>query len=173
MVYQVHLSREDLQQKFSKLRKLKYNQFRWWRMYDDPKPKLHPRSPLRDRIMNGDFDYPHYKYQAMWVEHDINDMRELYKNDSGRYVEESSLLRTRRKRLMEDFEKEENEKLESLVTEFARNFKCSVEQARKEMEEFDGTLLELYFHIEEKYKITHMPYPGKRRGRPAKNLATA
>jgi hypothetical protein len=131
MVYQVHLSREDLQQKFSKLRKLKYNQFRWWRMYDDPKPKLHPRTPLRDRIMNGDFDYPHYKYQAMWVEHDINDMRELYKNDSGRYVEESSLLRTRRKRLMEDFEKEENEKLESLVTEFTRNFKCSVEQAQK------------------------------------------
>tara|TARA_B110000503_G_scaffold133788_1_gene211833 strand:- start:98 stop:457 length:360 start_codon:yes stop_codon:yes gene_type:complete len=118
--------------------------------------------------MNGDFDYPHYKYQAMWVEHDMNDLHELYKNDPGRYVEETSLLRTRRKRLMEDFEKEENEKLESLVTEFARNFKCSVEQARKEMEECSGSLIDLYYIIEEKYKIIHMPYPGKRRGRPKK-----
>jgi len=169
MVYHLSLSREDLQQKFSKLRKLKYNRFRWWRMYDDPKEKLHNRSPFRDRIMNGDFDYPHYKYQAMWVEHDINDMHELYKNDSGRYVEESSLLRTRRKRLLEDFEKEENEKLETLTTEFVRNFRCDIDQVREEMAGFDGTLLDFYYYMEDKYRTVHMPYPGKRRGRPAKN----
>jgi len=169
MVYHLSLSREDLQQKFSKLRKLKYNRFRWWRMYDDPKEKLHNRSPLRDRIMNGDFDYPHYKYQAMWVEHDINDMHKLYKNDSGRYVEESSLLRTRRKRLLEDFEKEENEKLETLTTEFVRNFRCDIDQVREEMAGFDGTLLDFYYYMEDKYRTVHMPYPGKRRGRPAKN----
>jgi len=57
-------SREQLEKKFSKLRKLTYNAFRWWRMYDNPNKPLCNRSPFRDRILNGDFDYSHYKYQA-------------------------------------------------------------------------------------------------------------
>ena len=137
-------------------------------MYDDPKQKLHPRSPLRDRIMNGDFDYSHYKYQAMWCEHDINDLFTKYHNDSGRYVEESSLLRTRRKRLLEDFEKDEKEKLKTLTTEFTKYFKCDKDQVEYEMENCEGSLLDLYYIIEEKYKIFNLPYPKNKRGRPSK-----
>ena len=50
------LSRKQLDKKFSKLRKLKYNQFRWWRMYDYPNKPLSNKSSFRDRILNGDFD---------------------------------------------------------------------------------------------------------------------
>ena len=101
-------SREQLEKKFSKLRKLNYNAFRWWRMYDNPNKPLCNRSPFRDRILNGDFDYSHYKYQADWCEHEMNDIARECGDDIGKFVEKTSLLRSRRKRLLEDFEKDEN-----------------------------------------------------------------
>jgi hypothetical protein len=168
MVYQVPLSRKHLEKEFSKLRKLKYNQFRWWRMYDDPKEKLSSKSSLRDRIINGDFDFSHYKYQVMWCEHDINDIHDKFKNDFGRFAEETLLLKTRRKRLLEDFEKDENKKLQTLTTEFTQRFKCSKEQILNEMENCTGSLLDFYYIIEEKYKIIFTLPLLKRRGRPPK-----
>lgn len=167
-MYTPTLSREELEEKFSKLRKLKYNQFRWWRMYDNPNKPLHKRKPLRDKILNGDFDYSHYVYQAMWCEHELNDIWDECYPDLGKFNEQSSLLRTRRKRLLEDFEKDESQKLDSLITEFTHNFKCTKEQVTKEMEECLGSLIDLYYIIEDKYKIEIMPYPTKRRGRPKK-----
>jgi len=169
MVYQPSLSKDQLKLKFSKLRKLKYNRFRWWRMYDDPKEKLHPKNSLRDRIANGDFDYSHYSYQAMWCEYEMNDMHDQLKDDPCRYVEESTMLRNRRKRLLEDFEKEENEKLTTLFHEFEKNFKITREKVEGEMIEFDGSLLHFYYHIEDKYKRYNIPTLHKKRGRPAKN----
>ena len=73
--YSPVLSRKQiLDVKFSKLRRLKYNAFRWWRMYDNPNKPLDNRALFRDRILNGDFDYSHYKYQADWCEHEMNDV---------------------------------------------------------------------------------------------------
>jgi len=162
------LSRKQLDVKFSKLRKLKYNQFRWWRMYDNPNKPLDKRALFRDRILNGDFDYSHYSFQAMWCEHEINDIATKCKDDIGKFVEMTSLLRTRRKRLLEDFERDENEKLEALIQGFIDNFKCNEEQIYKEIFKCSGSLIDLYYIIEEKYKIVHIPYPLKRRGRPKK-----
>ena len=102
------LSRKQLDKKFSKLRKLKYNQFRWWRMYDYPNKPLSNKSSFRDRILNGDFDYSHFNYQAMWCEHEMNDIAEDCNEDIQKYIEKTSLLRTRRTRLLEDFEKDES-----------------------------------------------------------------
>ena len=113
-------TRKQLDVKFSKLRRLKYNAFRWWRMYDNPNKPLDNRALFRDRILNGDFDYSHYKYQADWCEHEMNDVAAKYGDDIGRYVEETSLLRSRRKRLLEDFEKDENGKLELLIKAFSK-----------------------------------------------------
>ena len=56
-MYNPVLTRPQLEKELSKLRKLNYNAFRWWRMYDVKSPKLHHRCPLIDRIKNGDFDY--------------------------------------------------------------------------------------------------------------------
>jgi hypothetical protein len=168
MVYRVPLNRKQLEKEFSKLRKLKYNQFRWWRMYDDPKEKLSPKASLRDRIINGDFDFSHYKYQVMWCEHEINDVWEECKPDIAKFNEKTSLLRTRRKRLLDDFEKDETEKLQTLITEFTQRFKCNKEQVLDEMENCIDSLLDLYYTIEKKYKIIFTPPPLKRRGRPSK-----
>ena len=164
------LSKEQLDKEFRKLRKLNYNQFRWWRMYDNPNKPLDKRSLFRDRILNGDFDYSHYKFQSMWCEYEINDIAETCNGDIGKFVEKSSLLRTRRKRLLEDFERDESEKLDKLIKGFIDNFRCTKEQVYEEIEKCSGKLIDLYYLIEDKYRIVHIPYPSKRRGRPKRNL---
>ena len=91
-----------------------YDRFMWWRSYTLKNKPLTSRHPFKDRILNGDFDIGSFKYEAQVVEHRMNDKwRELYR-DTGRYVEETSLDRARRKRLLEDFEKDEANKLQEL-----------------------------------------------------------
>jgi len=170
MVFNPALSRNQLQQKFSKLQKLNYNQFRWWRMYDTKNKPLDKRQPLRDRILNGDYDFSHYWYQAAWVEHDLNDLQIECKDDSGLFVEKGAVLRARRKRLLEDFERDEKEKLEGLYNEFPKYFRISKDEVKKEMEQFNGSLIDFYYYLDDKYKILHKPSPygKKKRGRPRK-----
>ena len=164
-LYNPVLSRSELDEKFKSLQKLNYNQFRWWRMYDTLNKPLDKRSPLRDRILNGDFDFSHYSYQVQWCEHELNDIWEDCGGDVLKYNEQSSVLGARRKRLAEDFEKDEKEKLTTLISEFTKNFRCSKEQVEEEMLECSGDLIDLYYIIADKYKIIFTPSPLKRRGR--------
>jgi hypothetical protein len=169
MVFNPTLSRERLQQEFSKLQKLNYNQFRWWRMYDAKNKPLDKRQPLRDRILNGDYEFSHYWYQAAWVEHELNDLQKECGADDAKFVEKGAVLRARRKRLLEDFEKDEKEKLEELYREFPKYFRVSKDQVKEEMAKFSGSLIDFYYHMDEKYKIVHISYEQiKKRGRPRK-----
>jgi len=65
------------------------------------------------------------------------------------------VLSARRKRLYEDYEKDEKWKLDDLVKEFSNNFHITKDEAGLEMEEFGGTLTELYDYISTnpKYKL--------------------
>ena len=183
MVYKPTFSREELKEKFSHLQKLNYNQFRWWRMYDVKKKPLAAHYPLRTRIANGDYDFSHYWYQAAWVEHDINDLKIECGDDDGLFTQKVQVLSARRKRLYEDYEKDEAWKLQDLVKEFASNFHITKDEVRLEMEEFNGTLTELYDHISihPKYKLKHIKASRinftkdgivmKKRGRPKKEIA--
>ena len=169
MVFNPTLSRSRLKKEFSKLQKLNYNQFRWWRMYDTKLKPLDNRKPLRDRIFNGDYDFSHYWYQAAWVEHELNDLEIECKGDSGLFIEKGAVLRARRKRLLEDFEKDEFDKLNSLYNEFPKYFRINKEQVKEEMVNFSGSLIDFYYHIDDKYKILHISYEQiKKRGRPRK-----
>jgi len=89
--------------------------------------------------------------------------------DYGKYLEATPVIRARRKRLIEDFEKDEAERLRSLTIEFTKYFRCNKEQVEEEMLNCSGSLIDLYYIIEDKYKIVLMPVPLKRRGRPPKN----
>ena len=169
MVFNPALSRSFLKKEFAKLQKLNYNQFRWWRMYDVKNKPLDKRQPLRDRILNGDYDFSHYWYQAAWVEHDLNDLQKECGADDGLFVEKGAVLRARRKRLLEDFERDEKEKLEELYREFPKYFRVSKDQVKEEMTNFSGSLIDFYYHMDDKYKIVHLSYEQiKKRGRPRK-----
>ena len=90
-------------------------------------------------------------------------MNKLYlsigSEDMGRFVEESSLLRTRRKRLLEDYNKDEKDKLDSLVKELSLNFQISKIEVKDYMEEFGGTLEELYITLKQKYPYSEYYLP--------------
>lgn len=128
-----------------------YNRFHWWRSYVEKKKPLSNRAHLRDRILNGDFDFGPYKFEAEVVEHRINEKyRELFE-DQGRYIEETSLDRARRKRLLEDFEADEKRKLDDLAKSFSDLIGLTKEQILDELANYSDTLIEFYYHITEKY----------------------
>lgn len=144
-IFHPSLSREQLQTHFDKLQKLNYNAFRWWRMYESKNKPLDNRKPLRERIMNGDFEFSHYYLQALWVEHDLNDLQIECKDDSGVFVERGSVMRARRKRLYEDYERDEKEKLRELKKCLHQSFKITKPQLEKVMEEFGGHNIRVVF----------------------------
>jgi hypothetical protein len=162
------LSKKQVEKQLSQYQKINYNQFRWWRMYQPKNKPLDNRQPILDRILNGDFDLSCYKAQVYWCEHELDSLLKECKGDYQMYLEKGAVMLARRKRLMEDFEKDESERLSSLIKAFTQNFKCNKEQVEEEMINCRGSLIDLYYIIEDKYKIVHMPYPLKRRGRPKK-----
>jgi len=169
MPFNPTLSRSRLKKEFSNLQKLNYNQFRWWRMYESKNKPLKATASFRDTILNGDYDFSHYWYQAAWVEHDIDDLEIECGSDDGKFVEKASVLKARRTRLLEDFEKDEAEKLTNLVKEFKSNFVITEDQINEEMLEWSGDLISFYYHIEDNYQKLNIPnYGKKKRGRPRK-----
>ena len=167
-MYTIPITRKEVDKELSKYQKINYNQFRWWRMYQPKNKPLHHLTPLRDRIFNGDFDYSCYRAQQYLVEYQLNDILEECGIDYQMYLEKTSVIRARRKRLIEDFEKDEAERLRSLTIEFTKYFKCNKEQVEEEMLECSGSLIDLYYIIEDKYKIVQMPLVSRKRGRPKK-----
>jgi hypothetical protein len=79
--------------------------------------------------------------------------------DYGKWVEESSLTRARRKRLIEDHEKEENKKLEELVREFTKYYRVTKEQVVDLMLDWDGDLYGFYQFMDDRYRIKPSPVP--------------
>ena len=128
-----------------------YNRFHWWRSYVDKNKPLSNRSPLRDRILNGDFDFGPYKFEAEVVEHKMNEKFVELHEDMGRYVEVTSLDRARRKRLLEDYEADEKRKLEDLAKSIGELIGLTKDKIFDELVEYSDTLIEFYYHITEKY----------------------
>ena len=85
------------------------------------------------------------------------------------YLEKSKLLSARRKRLWEDHNRDESDKLDQLYRQFQKNFNISRDELNQEIDICMGTILDLYYQIEEKYNKIYIK---SRRGRPAKNVKT-
>ena len=150
--YNPTLSIDKCDQELKKLKKLNYNRFMWWRSYTYRNPILPPKSSLRDKILNGDYDPSCYKIQVWKCEHDINEIYKQCYPDLAKFIEQTSLLTSRRKRLLEDFERDENERLSSLFKEFSKNFNITKEQIFEEIDRCLGDLIDFYYLIEDKYQ---------------------
>jgi hypothetical protein len=166
-MYNIPISREQVEEQLSQYQKINYNQFRWWRTHQPKSKPLHHYQPLRDRILNGDFDPSCYKPQAYMCEYQLIDLLEECNNDYQKFLERGSVMLARRKRLWEDFEKDETERLDSLIKQFTIYFRCSKKQVIEEIDKCGGELIDLYYIIEEKYSTYSIPQT-KRRGRPRK-----
>ena len=128
-----------------------YDRFMWWRNYTPKCRPLHSRKPLRDRITNGDFDTSSFKYEAQVSEHKLNKMYIESNGDMGVYSHNSALETNRRKRLLEDFTKDESKKLLELKNAFLNKFRITEEQYEKEIINWDGELINFYDFIEKNY----------------------
>jgi hypothetical protein len=156
---------ELILKEISKLRPLNYNRFMWWRRFEQHKKSLDNKSPLLDKIKNGDLEFSHYYWQALYTEMEMNE-KYIECIDEQHFTEQSRVDKERRRRLWGDFEKDEAEKLSTIRKQFPKEFRMTKEDYDDEILEFGGTLLQLYHHCEIKYgkklKIQ------SKRGRPKK-----
>ena len=140
----------------------KYDRFMWWRSYTLRNNPLSNRHPLRDRIINGDFDLGSFIFEIELVEHRINDKFKEIGHDYTQYHEAISLDRARIKRLKEDRDKDEERKLEELKRAFLLEFKMTKEQYEDEIVKTHKDLLSFYDKMENKYgrywkPLSHIP----------------
>jgi len=144
MIFPTRLDRDFLETKLSKLQKRTYNQFVWWRRYQQ-RQTLHDRRTLHDKISNGDYEPSDYYYQAehenYLLEDAIKDM-DAYEDK----LDKISLFRARYKKLHEDFLKEEAEIMKNMKKHFWREFRIEGSDLEKMMEDFDGTIMDFYTH---------------------------
>lgn len=81
-------------------------------------------------------------------------------------LEKYPVIFTRRKKLWEDYEKDESTKLEEIKKNFVSEFEMTEEDYESEVIEFGGTLEDFYIYIRKTYDTRLSPL--KRRGRPKK-----
>ena len=142
LVYKVENKRFVLRE-IDKLKTLGYNRFMWWRRFTPSSPPLDSKSSLLDKIRNGDLDFSHYWWQAKYTEIELNEkLQESL--DYNHWVQTTQVDRNRRKRLYEDFDKDETTKLAYIKKEFLKEFYMSLEDYEEEISSFDGSLEELY-----------------------------
>jgi len=166
-MFNVPFSKKKITKHLNKnYKKVNYNKFRWWRWYQDKNIPLPYMSDFRDKIFNGDFDPSCYQWQAWLCEHDLNDLHEECYPDIQKYLEKSKILSARRKRLLEDYERDEKEKLRSLFRHFSKKFNITRREAKEEALECRGEIIDLYYIIEDKYK--KQIKVSRKRGRPRK-----
>jgi len=127
----------------NKLRPIRMNRWFWWRKWEYPKKPLHKRKPLLERINNGDFDFSHYFWQAQYSLLQLNKIHKESK-DLETYIENSSVEKSRYNRLMKDYYKDEDEKLQYLYKSFEESFIPRMEETKEIINNFDGSLNELY-----------------------------
>ena len=129
-----------------------YDRFMWWRSYSPKTKPLHKRQPLVDKIKNGDYDMGPFSYELQLVEHKLNKTYQEVHPDMGLFLEKESVNLARRKRLFDDFTKDENTKLEAIFHDFKIEFGISREQIEKDFDNgsFDD-LIDYYYYCEKKY----------------------
>ena len=153
-----------------KLQPLNYNKFMWWRTHTDKVVPLGKRAPLKDRILNGDFNPSSYFWQAQLSLYTAKEKLDLSKHDTRYQLEICAVEFARHKRLMEDFEKEETSRMSALFDAFTDAFQITKEELEEEFLRWPGDILSFYYKAVEFFRTT--PSENRKtmkgRGRPKK-----
>jgi hypothetical protein len=133
-----------------------YDRFMWWRSYTPKNKPLGLKASLIDRIINGDFESGPFLLEVELVYHTMNEkFKSLVGRDGevdwGKYTAETSIDRARKKRLLEDHEKDEFKKLDDLRKLFKKEFKMTEDEYEKEITKGSDTLVDFYYKLDDKY----------------------
>lgn len=142
-------SREVVMERIKTLQPLNYNKFMWWRTHTDKVVPLGKRSPLKERILNGDFNPSSYFWQAQLSLYTAKDKLDLTKHDTRYQIEICAVDFARHKRLMEDYEKEETARMSALYDAFTDAFRITKEELEEKFIKFNGTILDFYNYAEQ------------------------
>lgn len=134
-------------------KKKKYNQFYWWRGFSPKKSTLHKYQPIEKKIENGDYDMLSYKYEAELVEHKLRETWNETYPDLEKFLERSTMDIARRKRLLEDFEKSENDIIHRLLKDLSDKFGKDKGVIMRDIENSKrSTLYYVYKELKRKYE---------------------
>jgi hypothetical protein len=160
--------RDVVDANLSRYQPLNYNRFMWWRSHTDGIKPLGKRATLKARIENGDFNESSYFMQAQLALHNAKDKVDLNRHNHSDQLEILAVDLARYKRLMEDYEKEENARLEALFDAFTSHFQMTREELENELCEWNMDLLSYYNYCNEFKRTTPYANRKSRRGRPKK-----
>jgi len=149
-----------------KLKPIPYNKFMWWRRFESKTKPLPKGATFLQRIRNGEYEFSHFYWQWKLSEIELNEIFATYNNDHQRLVESNQVDLARRKRLIEDFEKDEASKLDALEKGFLREFVMTKEEYYDHLTNFDGTTEEFYMYCLKTFDRSGRSI--ERRGRPPK-----
>ena len=144
-----------------------YNKFFWWRRYQEHKT-LSKMASIWDKAKNGDYDVtPYYKqreYEFWFEEQEIAKYRAnytgSYENINWQERQISKLYWERRKRLLNDAERDELNRWTTFVKDVKTCFGGTEDQIKDMFESFEGTIpefLEAYRATRNLPKIQPVP----------------
>lgn len=143
-------SQETISKELSKFPPISYNKFYWWRRHSTGETPISKKTSIEDKIKAGYYSFPSsYFWQSQQA---LIELEDFHPED----IEKRGVVKTRYKRLTEDYHKDENIKLQRIIEDFTDGYVCKKEQVLEIMETFDGTIEELYQHFEEKYKYPYL-----------------
>ena len=158
-------SREVVMEHIKKLQPLNYNKFMWWRTHTDKVVPLGKRAPLKERILNGDFNPSSFFWQAQLALYTAKDKLDLSYHDSQYQIELCAVDFARHKRLMEDFEKEETSRMDALYDAFTDAFKITKEELEEKFINWNGDIMSFYNYAEQFLHTTPAENRKNMRGR--------
>jgi hypothetical protein len=143
----IKYSKQTVLKQLQNFKPLKYNKFYWWRTHTDNITYLSKKSTLLSRIQNGDFNPSSYLWQSQLVLHLAKEKLNLFKDDYEKQIELLNLDIIRYRKLVEDYEKEENFRLNSFYEAFCKEFSLSKDDLDQKISNFNGTILDLYNYL--------------------------
>lgn len=143
-------SEKKINSEIKKLNPISYNRFYWWKSFKPKKESLTSKHSLIEKIDNGDYDFSSYFWQAQYaILKGIEKIKDI--KDYNTQIENTSIDLERYRKLMIDFEKDEQSKLLELKLKFVKEFEIEFEQIEQEMLNYNGTLKEFYYFILKTY----------------------
>jgi hypothetical protein len=131
--------------------------FYWYRRFKTHKC-LPSKSPLIDKIKNGDFEYSSFFEQASWELHWMKEEQEEFiANYKGKdplldilYIDIEVRTRKRYNKLFEDAVKDEYNRIDMLINNLSKYYKLDKQKIKDFINIFEGTTVELFESL--KYK---------------------
>ena len=135
----------ELKERIKQYTPTKYNPYYWWRRFKSRDTK-HPYTILQTRIENGDFEVSDYHWWMMW-ENELEQDAISNERNVDKQHELRGLYGERKRRLATDFEKDEVKIKSEMYKAFKIEFRLGEAELEDAMLEFDGTLIEFYYHL--------------------------